>query len=167
MSREATTIFDGGMLTPCPGRFAATPSLVAAGNDMVCYATVRLVPEFEEQTRIDAPCNILELSNGDWLWGCERWKGWDDTSPVHIRGFALRSTDGVRTRTASTYGARTGVSQPCNGRPIQGLCRILICTTSKRMLQAPTGANPEQAEFPVRTVGCSIWATATWRPQSP
>lgn len=186
-------LLDDGILTPCPGRFAATPSLVVTGEDTVCYATIRLytakqellrcyvgawrragaggwleetmqwigdaddgghyyaqpmvsdlgsgrlllttqrvrkhdreypsrfnpitsglaptemvwmysedggrtwtppvVPDFPDRTVIDAPCNIVQLQNGDWLWGCERWKGWDDAVPVRIRGFALRSSD--------------------------------------------------------------------------
>ncbi len=48
---------------------------------------------FEGSCGIDVNCNILELDDGDWFWPCERWKDWEDISPLRIRGFGLRSSD--------------------------------------------------------------------------
>jgi hypothetical protein len=42
---------------------------------------------------IDTPSAVLELPDGRWFLACERWKEWDDASPLHIRGFALFSAD--------------------------------------------------------------------------
>jgi len=46
---------------------------------------------------IDTPSQIIELNDGRWFLACEVWKSWDDTSPLHIKGFALFSDDKGRT----------------------------------------------------------------------
>ena len=51
----------------------------------------------------DAPSNVIELNDGSLFLALERWKSWDDTSPLHIRGSALFSRDG-----GSTWGEEIG-----------------------------------------------------------
>lgn len=46
---------------------------------------------------IDTPSSILALNNGQWLLACESWKRWEDPSPLHIKGFALFSSDEGKT----------------------------------------------------------------------
>ena len=46
---------------------------------------------------IDTPSAVIELPDGTLFLACEQWKTWDDASPLHIRGFALFSTDRGRT----------------------------------------------------------------------
>ena len=46
---------------------------------------------------IDAPSAVIELGDGTLFLACEQWKTWDDASPLHIRGFALFSSDRGRT----------------------------------------------------------------------
>jgi hypothetical protein len=41
----------------------------------------------------DTPSQIIELNDGRWFLACELWKTWDDTTPLHIKGFALFSDD--------------------------------------------------------------------------
>lgn len=43
---------------------------------------------------IDIPSQLIELDNGRLWMPCEVWKTWDDTSPLHIKGFGLFSDDG-------------------------------------------------------------------------
>ena len=45
----------------------------------------------------DAPSNVIELNDGSLFLALERWKSWNDTSPLHIRGSALFSRDGGST----------------------------------------------------------------------
>ena len=47
----------------------------------------------------DTSSQIIELNDGRWFLGCELWKRWDDTPPLHIRGFAVFSDDDGRTWT--------------------------------------------------------------------
>ena len=47
----------------------------------------------------DMPSQIIELKGGRWFLACEVWKDWDDTSPLHIKGFAVFSDDRGRTWT--------------------------------------------------------------------
>jgi len=47
----------------------------------------------------DTPSQIIELNDGRWFLACELWKGWDDTSPLHIKGFAVFSDDKGKTWT--------------------------------------------------------------------
>lgn len=42
---------------------------------------------------VDAPSQIIELTDGRWFLACEVWKSWDDMSPLHIKGFAVFSDD--------------------------------------------------------------------------
>ena len=42
----------------------------------------------------DTPSNIIELDNGRLFLGCELWKAWDDTNPLHIKCFGVFSDDG-------------------------------------------------------------------------
>ncbi len=42
---------------------------------------------------VDTPSQIIELDDGRWFLACEAWKRWDDTSPLHIKGFAVFSDD--------------------------------------------------------------------------
>ena len=46
---------------------------------------------------VDAPSSIIELNDGRWFLACERWKAWDDPSPLHIKGFAMFSADKGKT----------------------------------------------------------------------
>ena len=46
---------------------------------------------------VDTPTQIIELYNSRWFLACEEWKTWDDTAPLHIKGFAVFSDDGGRT----------------------------------------------------------------------
>jgi hypothetical protein len=46
---------------------------------------------------IDTPSSVLELQDGRWFLACEVWKGWDDPSPAHIKGYAVFSSDRGRT----------------------------------------------------------------------
>ncbi len=41
----------------------------------------------------NAPSQIIELNDGRWWLGCELWKSWDDTSPLHIKGLYMISDD--------------------------------------------------------------------------
>lgn len=45
----------------------------------------------------DTPSQIIELNDGRWFMACEMWKTWDDTSPLHIKGFGLYSDDRGKT----------------------------------------------------------------------
>jgi hypothetical protein len=45
------------------------------------------------QGQVDVPSQIIELRNGRWLMACELWKAWEDTSPLHVKGFAVFSDD--------------------------------------------------------------------------
>jgi hypothetical protein len=45
----------------------------------------------------DTPSQIIELNDGRWFLGCESWKGWDDTSPLHIKCFGVFSDDRGKT----------------------------------------------------------------------
>jgi hypothetical protein len=45
----------------------------------------------------DTPSQIIELPDGRWFLACELWKGWDDPSPLHIKGFAVFAEDRGRT----------------------------------------------------------------------
>lgn len=47
----------------------------------------------------DTPSQIIELNDGRWFLACELWKDWDDTRPLHIKGFALFSDDEGKTWT--------------------------------------------------------------------
>jgi hypothetical protein len=47
----------------------------------------------DSDVAVDAPSAVLELPDGRWFLACEAWKNWDDASPLHIRGFALFSSD--------------------------------------------------------------------------
>ena len=47
----------------------------------------------------DMPSQIIELDSGRWFLACELWKGWSDTRPLHIKGFALFSDDRGKTWT--------------------------------------------------------------------
>jgi hypothetical protein len=47
----------------------------------------------------DTPSQIIELKDGRWFLACELWKGWDDTRPLHIKGFAVFSDDKGKTWT--------------------------------------------------------------------
>ena len=46
---------------------------------------------------VDAPSQIIELNSGRWFLACEVWKGWKDTRPLHIKGFAVFSDDSGHT----------------------------------------------------------------------
>lgn len=48
------------------------------------------IPE-ELRTGINAP--PFEMSDGRWMQVLEKWKAWDDTAPLHIRGYAIFSPD--------------------------------------------------------------------------
>ena len=41
----------------------------------------------------DTPSSIIELDDGRWWLGLELWKEWDDTGPLHIRGYSTFSDD--------------------------------------------------------------------------
>jgi hypothetical protein len=41
----------------------------------------------------DTPSQVIELDNGRLFLACELWKAWADTSPLHIKGFAIFSDD--------------------------------------------------------------------------
>ena len=41
----------------------------------------------------DTPSSIIELNDGRWWLGLEFWKTWDDTSPLHIKGYSTFSDD--------------------------------------------------------------------------
>ena len=45
----------------------------------------------------DAPSNVIELNAGSLFLALERWKSWDDPTPLHIKGSALFSRDAGRT----------------------------------------------------------------------
>jgi hypothetical protein len=47
----------------------------------------------------DTPSQIIELNDGRWFLACELWKGWDDTRPLHIKGFTIFSADKGKTWT--------------------------------------------------------------------
>jgi hypothetical protein len=49
----------------------------------------------------DTPSQIIELNDGRWFLACELWKGWNDTRPLHIKGFAVFSRDQGKTWTDS------------------------------------------------------------------
>ena len=36
---------------------------------------------------------VIELADGSWFLGAETWKAWDDTSPLHAKGYAIFSRD--------------------------------------------------------------------------
>jgi len=46
---------------------------------------------------IDLPSQVIELNDGRLFLACETWKGWDDTRPLHLQGFAVFSDDGGNT----------------------------------------------------------------------
>jgi hypothetical protein len=47
----------------------------------------------------DTPSQIIELNDARWFLACELWKGWEDTRPLHIKGFAVFSDDEGKTWT--------------------------------------------------------------------
>lgn len=49
--------------------------------------------EVEGEGVADAPSNAIELDDGSLFLALERWKSWEDESPLHIRGSALFSRD--------------------------------------------------------------------------
>lgn len=49
------------------------------------------------QGQVDVPSQIIEMRNGTWLMACELWKSWEDTNPLHVKGFAVFSNDEGKT----------------------------------------------------------------------
>ena len=52
------------------------------------------VLEIPSEAPLDLPSQIIELNSGRLFLACEQWKAWDDTRPLHIKGFAVFSDDG-------------------------------------------------------------------------
>ena len=129
----------------------------------------------------DAPSNVIELNDGSLFLALERWKSWDDTSPLQIRGSALFSRDGGAawgkrsifpvpptrpgcTLTAATAGCWTVASAPFNGPRASVDKRIFPSILSAPTPREPIGRNPCPPPFQPRPVGLRIWETGSLRP---
>ncbi len=89
-------------VTPdCNPRFNEQTGGLKAGDEQVIsisrdigktWSTPQRLPISSElRTGINAP--VFEMSDGRWMQVIEKWKTWDDTAPLHIRGYAIFSSD--------------------------------------------------------------------------
>jgi hypothetical protein len=85
------------MFNPETGGVCETEAILFRSSDYGRTWSAPQVLDLPGDGTVNAPAPIIELNNGRLFLACEKWKPWDDTRPLHIKGFGLFSDDGGRT----------------------------------------------------------------------
>jgi len=85
------------MINPKTGGWRPVETVIFRSNDRGENWSEPEVLDFPFRGIASPPSHVIELNDGRWFLAAERWKEWDDMTPLHIKTFSLFSEDKGKT----------------------------------------------------------------------